>query len=69
MPAFIFKTLLLLAALCVGPVHALTVEVVAPEEIKILMMQHLETARAARLGERMDAEEMARLQRQSDLTA
>ena len=33
LPASIFKTLLFLAALCVGPVHALTVEVVAPEEI------------------------------------
>ena len=69
LPASIFKTLLFLAALCVGPVHALTVEVVAPEEIKTLLMQHLETARAARLGERLDAEEMARLQRQSEQTA
>ena len=69
LPASIFKTLLFLAALCVGPVHALTVEVAAPDEIKALLMQHLETARAARLGERLDAEEMARLQRQSELTA
>ncbi|MHB1053104.1 MAG: autotransporter assembly complex protein TamA [Thiobacillus sp.] len=69
MPASIFKNLLFLAALCAGSAHALTVEVVAPEEIRRLLMQHLETARAARLGERMDAEEMARLQRQSELTA
>ena len=70
MPATPFLTrFLLCAVLCAGPAHALTVEVVAPEEIKALMMQHLETARSARLGERMDAEEMARLQRQSELTA
>ena len=59
----------MLAALCAGPAHALTVEMAAPEELKTLLMQHLETARAARLDERMDAEEMARLQRQSDQTA
>jgi len=47
----------------------LTVEVTAPEEIRQLLIQHLETARAARMDERMDAEEMARLQRQSDVTA
>jgi len=69
LPTPSFKALVFLAALCAGSAHALTVEVVAPEEIKTLMMQHLETARAARLGERMDAEEMARLQRQSELTA
>ena len=69
MPTRAFKTLALFAALCAGPVHALTVEVVAPDEIRALLMQHLETARAARLGERLDAEEMARLQRQSELTA
>lgn len=55
--------------LCIGQAHALTVEVVAPDELKVLLMQHLETARAARLGEKLDAEEMARLQRQSDQTA
>ncbi|NDP48220.1 MAG: outer membrane protein assembly factor [Sulfuriferula multivorans] len=69
LPSFRFNALVFFAALCAGPAHALTVEVVAPEEIKALLMQHLETARAARLGERMDAEEMARLQRQSELTA
>ena len=68
LPVRLHKALLLLAALCVTPAHALTVEVEAPDEIKVLLMQHLETARAARLGEKLDAEEMARLQRQSELT-
>lgn len=69
LPPPVFNALLLLAVLCAGSAHALTVEVVAPEAVKTLLMQHLETARAARLNERMDAEEMARLQRQSDQTA
>lgn len=69
MSSSLFKALVFFAALCVGTAHALTVEVVAPDELKPLLMQHLETARAARLGERMDAEEIARLQRQSELTA
>jgi translocation and assembly module TamA len=69
LPARLFKTVLLLAALCATPAHALTVEVEAPDEIKALLTQHLETARAARLGETLDAEEVARLQRQSELTA
>ena len=56
-------------AVCAGPARALTVEVAAPGELRPLLMQHLETARAARLDERMDAEEMARLQRQSEQTA
>jgi len=60
---------MLLAALCVTPAHALTVEVEAPDDLKKLLMQHLETARAARLGEQFDADEIARLQRQSELTA
>jgi translocation and assembly module TamA len=60
---------MLLAALFAMPVHALTVEVEAPDELKALLMQYLETSRAARLGETLDAEEMARLQRQSELTA
>ncbi len=64
-----FIALFLFVALYAGQTHALTVEVVAPDEIKVLLMRHLETARAARLGERLDAEEMARLQRQSELTA
>ncbi len=64
-----FKFLIVLAALCATPAHALTVDVVAPDALKALLMQHLETARAARLGEKYDAEEIARLQRQSELTA
>lgn len=63
------KALLVLAALCAGTAHALTVEVAAPDALKPMLMQHLDTARAARLGERMDAEEIARLQRQSEQTA
>ena len=59
----------LLAALCAGPAHALTVEVAAPDELKTLLLQHLETARAGRLDEKLDAEEIARLQRQSEITA
>ena len=47
----------------------MTVEVDAPGDLKTLLMQHLETARAARLGEKLDAEEIARLQRQSEQTA
>jgi translocation and assembly module TamA len=69
LPAPIFRTFLFLAVLCAGQAHALTVEVDAPAELKKLLMQHLETARAARLGEKLDAEEMARLQRQSEQTA
>lgn len=69
MPLRIFKILLLFATLCVMQAHALTVEVQAPDELKTLLMQHLETARAARLGEQFDADEIARLQRQSELTA
>jgi len=69
LPTRLLKAWLLLAALCATQAHALTVEVDAPDEIKALLAQHLETARAARLGEKLDAEEMARLQRQSELTA
>jgi translocation and assembly module TamA len=61
--------LVFLAALCAGNAHALTVEVTAPDALKPMLMQYLETARAARLGEKLDAEEMARLQRQSEQTA
>ncbi len=63
------KILLFLAALSPAPVYALTVSVDAPEPIKALLTQHLETARAARLGEQPDAEELARLRRQSEDTA
>lgn len=57
------------AALCALPAHALTVQVDAPDALKTLLTQHLETARAARLGEKLDGEEVARLQRQSEQTA
>jgi translocation and assembly module TamA len=69
LPARLLKALLLLAALCATPAHALSVEVNAPDALKALLMQHLETARAARSGEKLDADEIARLQRQSDQTA
>ncbi|KAB2318229.1 outer membrane protein assembly factor [Betaproteobacteria bacterium SCN1] len=60
---------LLLAASIALPAHALTVEVVAPDELKTLLLRHLEAARAARLGDTFDADEFTRLQRQSDETA
>ncbi|ODU11386.1 MAG: hypothetical protein ABS91_02380 [Thiobacillus sp. SCN 64-35] len=69
MPVRLLKALLLLAALCASSAHALTVEVTAPDTLKALLMQYLDVARAARQGEKLDADEMARLQRQSDLTA
>lgn len=64
-----FNLLLLLAVLWVPPARALTVEIDAPDALKVLLTQHLEAARAARLGERFDAWEIARLQRQSEQTA
>lgn len=69
MPSPIFRTLLFLAALCAGPAHALTVEVVAPDELKPLLDQYLEAARAARLGEALDEAELARLRGVSEETA
>ena len=69
MPSPFHKALLFLAALCATQAHALTVEVNAPDALKALLTQHLEMARAARLGERLDADEMARLQKQSEQTA
>lgn len=69
MPARLLKILLLLAALWATQASALTVEVDAPDDLKALLMRHLEAARAARLGEKLDAEEIARLQKQSVLTA
>lgn len=52
-----------------GSAHALTVEVDAPDELKALLMQHLEAARAARLGEPLDEAELARLRSLSEETA
>ena len=69
MPSPIFRTLLFLAALCAGPAHALTVEVAAPDELKPLLDQYLEAARAARLGETLDEAELARLRGVSEETA
>jgi translocation and assembly module TamA len=69
LPAPIFKVLVFLAALCATPAHALTVEVDAPDEIKPLLTQHLEAARAARLGETLDETEVARLRSLSAETA
>ncbi len=63
------KSLLCLAALAATPVHALTVVVQAPDDVRPLLEQHLESARAARLGEQFDDSEIARLQRQSEQTA
>jgi len=65
----IFSRLLLCAMLCAGSAHALTVEVDAPDELKTLLMQHLEAARAARLGEPLDEAELARLRSLSEETA
>lgn len=69
MPSPIFRILLFFAALCAGPAHALTVEVAAPDELKPLLDQYLEAARAARLGETLDEAELARLRGVSEETA
>ncbi len=69
MPARLLKSLLFLAAFAAMPAHALTVAVQAPDELKALLEQHLETARAARLGDTPDAGEIARLRRLSEQTA
>ena len=65
--------MLFFAALYVGSAHALTVEVDAPDELKALLMQHLEAARAARLGEPLGEPlgeaELARLRSLSEETA
>jgi translocation and assembly module TamA len=61
--------LLFFAALWASQAHALMVEVEAPDEIKALLTQHLETARAARLGEALDEAEVARLRDLSEGTA
>lgn len=69
MPPPIFRILVFLAALCAGSAHALTVEVAAPDELKPLLVQYLEAARAARLGEVLDEAELARLRSLSAETA
>jgi len=65
----IFRTLAFLAALCATPAHALTVEVEAPDELKPLLVQYLEAARATRLGEALDEVELERLRSVSTETA
>jgi len=51
--------------ICAGPARALTVEIDAPDLVRELLTQHLEAARAARLGEAIGEElgetEVARL--------
>ncbi|MHB1214772.1 MAG: autotransporter assembly complex protein TamA [Thiobacillus sp.] len=69
MPPSIVRILAFLAVLCAGPAHALTVEVAAPDELKPLLVQYLEAARAARLGEVLDEAELARLRSVSEDTA
>jgi len=60
----------LFAALCAGPAHALTVEVAAPDELKPLLVQYMEAARAARLGEALDeALDEAELERLRSVSA
>lgn len=60
-----FRMLCICGLLCVLPAHALTVEIEAPDEIKTLLTQHLEAARAARLGEVVVETELARLRERS----
>jgi translocation and assembly module TamA len=62
--AFLFLTGLLSAS-----AHALEVEVDAPKELKPLLEQHLETARAARAQDALTEEEFARLHQASLATA
>lgn len=69
MSARLAPSLLFFAVFAASPACALTVAIDAPGEIEALLTQHLETARAARLGETPGVEEMARLQRQSEQTA
>lgn len=58
---FLLYSLLLFA----GTVRALMVEIDAPEAVKPLLIQHLEAARAARTGEMLTEEEVARLRARS----
>jgi translocation and assembly module TamA len=65
----VIQSLSLLAALLASPVHALTVEIDAPDGLGTLLERHLEAARAARLGEPLDDAEVARLRDVSLRTA
>lgn len=81
MPSIRLITLSCMALLCAMPARALEVtvrvdvtaseatSVSTSEAIKALLMQHLEIARAARLSDPPDSEEIARLRRQSEQTA
>lgn len=70
MPALRFLlAIMFTAALWAGAAHALTVEVDAPDDLKELLERHLETARAARLGEPLDDGELERLRSLSLETA
>ena len=60
---------LLALLLAAGAAQAFEVEITAPEDLKPLLERHLEAARAARLGEVVDAEEIQRLDRLSLETA
>ncbi len=53
------------ALISAGSAHALTVEIDAPDDLKPLLTQHLEAARAARLGEALSEEERVRLRARS----
>lgn len=64
-----FLAILLSATLWASLAHALTVEVDAPDELRVLLDRHLETARAGRLGEPLDEGEVARLRGVSMETA
>ncbi|MDP1634220.1 MAG: POTRA domain-containing protein, partial [Gallionellaceae bacterium] len=61
--------LLLIAVLDANQAWALTVDIDAPESVKPMLSQYLETARAARLKEQPDEIELARLRAKSLETA
>ncbi len=63
------RILLLCSVAFALPAHALRVDIDAPDSLKLLLEQHLETSRAARLGEQPDEAEVRRLQAQSEETA
>jgi translocation and assembly module TamA len=64
-----FLVFLSLIGLVSASAHALEVRVDAPKELKPMLEQYLETARAARLGEALTEEELLRLQQASLQTA
>ncbi|HQT00772.1 MAG: outer membrane protein assembly factor [Hydrogenophilales bacterium 16-64-46] len=60
---------LMVLLLAAGAAQAFEVEISAPDDLKPLLERHLEAARAARLGEVVDTEEIQRLDRLSLETA